>query len=92
MQTRLRRNSWLSLGVGTVLALAGIVAAGTADGDYRVEGECEPIAILLEFFDAVTLPALPMGWSSATWVTSNSRGPMPAADTCHLQNWIRRDI
>ena len=51
------------------------------DGSDRVDGQCEPILRLLEFFDGVTPPALPTGWSSTTWVTSNSGVPTPPADT-----------
>jgi len=51
------------------------------DGSDRVHGQCEPILLLSEFFDGVTPPALPTGWSSMTWVTSNSGVPMPPADT-----------
>jgi len=66
--------------VGAALVLA-TVAVETKDENYRVDGQCEPILILSEFFDAVTPPALPIGWSSTTWVTSNSGVPMPPADT-----------
>ena len=51
------------------------------DRGDRVETRCEPILLLLEFFDRVTPPALPAGWSSTTWVTSNSGVPTPPANT-----------
>jgi hypothetical protein len=81
MQRRLRLIFCLSLIVGAALVLARVVAAEAKDGNYRVDGQCEPILILSEFFDGVTPPALPLGWSSTTWVTSNSGVPMPPADT-----------
>jgi len=82
MQTRLRLIFGVSLIVGAALVLAGVVAAETRERNYWVDGECDPILIfLLEFFDGVTPPALPSGWSSTTWVTSNSGVPMPPADT-----------
>src|SRR5262249_2116330 len=81
MQTRRRLVSCLSRIVGAAVVLAGGVAAETKEGNYRVDGQCEPILLLPEFFDAVTPPALPTGWSSTTWVTSNSGVPLPPADT-----------
>src|SRR5215510_5897326 len=82
MQTRIRLIASLSLIVGAALVLAGVVAAETRERNYWVDGECDPILIfLLEFFDGVTPPALPSGWSSTTWVTSNSGVPTPPADT-----------
>ena len=81
MQTRRRLVSCLSRIVGAAVVLAGGVAAETKEGNYRVDGQCEPILLLSEFFDAVAPPALPTGWSSTTWVTSNSGAPMPPADT-----------
>ena len=50
-------------------------------GSDRVDGQCHPFSLLTECFDGVTPPALPTGWSSTTWVTSNSGVPMPPADT-----------
>src|SRR6516162_4376229 len=41
---------------------------------------CDPV-VLFTYFDNVTPPALPPGWSSTTWVTSNSGLPGPPADT-----------
>ncbi len=58
-----------------------MVAAEAMDGNDRVAGQCDPRLLLLEFFDGVTPPALPTGWSSTTWVTSNSGVPAPPADT-----------
>src|SRR5262245_27568865 len=81
MQTRLQLILGLSRIVGAVLVLAGGVAAETKEGNYRIDEQCEPILLLSEFFDAVTPPALPTGWSSTTWVTSNSGVPLPPADT-----------
>jgi hypothetical protein len=82
MQTRLPLIFGLRLIVGAALVLARVVAAETKDGNYWVDGQCEPIlTLLLEFFDGVMPPALPTGWSSTTWVTSNSGVPTPPADT-----------
>jgi hypothetical protein len=47
----------------------------------NVEGTCSPVSLLIENFDAVTPPALPQGWSSTTWVTSDSGLPTPPADS-----------
>jgi len=80
MQTRLRHIFCLSLIVGAAFVLA-TVAAETKDENDRIDGQCEPILLFSEFFDSVTPPALPIGWSSTTWVTSNSGVPMPPADT-----------
>jgi hypothetical protein len=57
------------------------IAADAVDGSDRVEGQCEPILLLSQFFDGLVPPALPVGWSSTTWVTSDSGVPAPAADT-----------
>jgi hypothetical protein len=35
--------------------------------------------VIPQFFDGVTPPALPPGWSSTTWVTSNAGLPSPPA-------------
>ena len=67
---------------GGAAALTRIVAAaGAKGGSDRVEGPCDPILLLQEEFDGATPPALPPGWSSTTWVTSNSGMPTPPADT-----------
>jgi hypothetical protein len=71
----------LLITAAAAVALARIVAARAMDGCDRIEAQCEPILLLLEFFDVVTPPALPSGWSSTTWVTSNSGVPTPPADT-----------
>jgi hypothetical protein len=60
--------------------LARIVAARAAGESDRIEVQCDPIAII-EFFDSVTPPALPPGWSSTTWITSGSGLPSPPADS-----------
>jgi hypothetical protein len=80
MQTRLRLVCCLFLVAAAAVGLVRI-AAETADGSDWVDGQCNPILLLLEFFDGVTPPALPTGWSSTTWVTSNSGVPTPPADT-----------
>jgi hypothetical protein len=64
-----------------VMALAGIGAAVVAGGGFRLLAQCDPVVIYVEFFDSVTPPALPPGWSSTTWVTSNSGVPLPPAET-----------
>jgi hypothetical protein len=63
------------------VVLTRIGAAVAVDGGDRIEARCETILILGEEFDGVTPPALPSGWSSTTWVTSNSGVPTPPADT-----------
>ena len=80
MQTRLRLVCCLFLVAAAAVGLARI-AAEAADGSDWVDGQCNPILLLLEFFDGVTPPALPASWSSTTWVTSNSGVPTPPADT-----------
>ena len=81
MQTGLRLISWLFLVAAGVVGLARSGTAEVMDGSNRVDGQCDPIFLALEFFDGVTPPALPTGWSSTTWVTSNSGVPPPPADT-----------
>lgn len=63
------------------LGPAKIGEAEAIDSGYRAELPCNPSLVLTEFFDGVTPPALPSGWSSMTWVTSNSGVPIPPADT-----------
>jgi hypothetical protein len=63
------------------IALARLAVAVAIDGRDRAQVQCEPILLLLEFFDRMAPPALPSGWSSTTWVTSNSGVPVPPADT-----------
>jgi hypothetical protein len=79
--TQVRLISGVFLAAAAALGLARIVGAKATDGSDRAEAQCDPILILLEFFDRVTPPVLPTGWSSTTWVTSNSGVPMPPADT-----------
>jgi hypothetical protein len=81
IQTRLRVIFSLLLVAAAAIGLPRIVAAEATVGSDRVDGQCDPIVLLLEFFDDVTPPALPTGWSSTTWVTSNSGVPTPPADT-----------
>jgi len=61
-----------------VVALARIsVAVALGESDH-IEVQCDPV-VITQFFDGVTVPALPPGWSSTTWVTSNSGLPSPPA-------------
>ena len=70
MQTRLRLIVGLCLIFGATLVLARVVAAEAAGGRDGADVPCNPFSLLTEFFDGVTPPALPTGWSSTTWVTS----------------------
>jgi hypothetical protein len=79
MQTGLRLI--LFLVVAAALGPAKIGAAEAMNENRRIDLPCHPFSLLTEFFDGVTPPALPSGWSSTTWVTSNSGVPMPPADT-----------
>jgi len=81
MQTRLRLIVGLCLIFAATVVLARVVAAEAPDGRDGADVPCNPFSLLTEFFDGVTLPALPTGWSSTTWVTSNSGVPTPPADT-----------
>jgi hypothetical protein len=81
MQTQLRLIFWLFLVAAAAVGLARSVAAEAMDGNDRVDGQCDPVLLLLEFFDGVTPPELPIGWSSTTWATSNSGVLTPPADT-----------
>ena len=81
MHTRVRLIRCLFLIAASAVGLARIVAAEAKDGSNRVDGHCDPILLLVELFDGVTPPVLPFGWSSTTWVTSNSGVPTPPADT-----------
>jgi len=80
-QPQLRLVLCLLVIAAAAIALARIAVAAAMDGGDRAEARCQPILLLLEFFDGVTPPALPTGWSSTTWVTSNSGVPTPPADT-----------
>jgi hypothetical protein len=81
--TRLHRNvrCMLVLIAPSVMALAGIGVAIAVGGGVRLQAQCDPVILFTEFFDSVTPPALPLGWSSITWVTSNSGVPTPPANT-----------
>lgn len=81
MQTRLRLICCLVLIAAAALPTARIASADAMDENRRVDLPCQPSSLLTEFFDGVTPPALPAGWSSTTWVTSNSGVPTPPADT-----------
>ena len=81
MHTRQRLIFCLLPVATAAVGLARIVAAEAMSGSDRVDGQCDPFLLLLEFFDGVTPPALPSGWSSTTWVTSASGVPTPPADT-----------
>ena len=81
MQTRLRLIFCLLLFAAAAVGPARIGATAAMGENRRVDLPCQPFSLLTEFFDAVTPPALPAGWSSTTWVTSNSGVPMPPADT-----------
>jgi hypothetical protein len=81
MQTPLRLIFCLFFVTAAAVGAARIVAAQAMDGSDRVDGHCDPILLRLELFDGLTPPALPTGWSSTTWVTSNSGVPTPPADT-----------
>ena len=64
------------------MVLAGIAVAIAAGGGVQLQAQqCDPVIVLAELFDSVTPPALPPGWSSTTWVTSDSGVPSPPADT-----------
>ena len=79
MQTGLRLI--LFVVVAAALEPAKIGGAEAMDSSYRAELPCQPSSLLTELFDGVTPPALPAGWSSTTWTTSNSGVPTPPADT-----------
>jgi len=80
-QKRLRLIYCLFLVAAAALALAKIDVAEAMDSSYQAELPCNPFSLVTESFDGVTPPALPSGWSSTTWVTSNSGVPIPSADT-----------
>ncbi len=80
MPTGLQLFFCLVLVAGVALDPAS-VPAETIDSSYRAEAPCYHLSILTEFFDGVMPPVLPAGWSSTTWVTSNSGVPAPPADT-----------
>ena len=68
MKTRLLLISWLFLVAAAAVGLARIVAAEAMDGNDRVDGQCDPVFLVLEFFDGVTPPALPI------WVVEHDVG------------------
>jgi hypothetical protein len=69
--------SVLFFAAASVVALAGIASSGSAQRDLlgRGIGPWQLGLALSENFDGVTPPVLPLGWSSITWVTSNSGVP-----------------
>jgi hypothetical protein len=81
METRLRLLFCLFLASASALGPARIGAAAEMGENRWVDPPCHPFSFLTEFFDGVTPPTLPAGWSSMTWATSNSGVPVPPADT-----------
>jgi hypothetical protein len=81
MQTRLQLIFCLFLVAAATLRPASVGTAEAINSSYRVDLPCQPSTLLTEFFDGVTPPALPSGWSSTTWATSDSGVPIPPADT-----------
>jgi hypothetical protein len=79
----MRPATSFAIGAAAVIALAATASSvfNSRDGAGPTPRSCTPITLLTENFDSVTPPALPLGWSSMTWVTSNSGVPTPAADT-----------
>ena len=71
--------STISLLVGLVVLGRIAVAIALGEND-RIREPCDPV-VIPQFFDGVTPPALPPGWSSTTWVTSNAGLPSPPADS-----------
>jgi hypothetical protein len=63
----------ISLIAAVVLALAEVSSSFLNGQSSPDEGtpSCNYVPLLIERFDIVTPPALPPGWSSTTWVTSN---------------------
>lgn len=79
--SRLRLYLRLLFVAAAAVAVAKM-AMGIIEGDgVRVEGSCDPVTLLAENFDGVTPPVLPPGWSSTTWITSDSGPPNPPADS-----------
>src|SRR5262245_44760006 len=81
MQTRVWLLFCVFLASTSALGPASIRAAAEMGENRWVDPPCHPHSLLTEFFDGVTPPALPPGWSSTTWVTSTSGVPAPPADT-----------
>jgi hypothetical protein len=61
IQTRLRLFFCLFLLAAAAVRLARSVAAEAMSGSDRVDGQCDPNLLLLEFFDGVTPPACRVG-------------------------------
>ena len=58
------------------LVLLGRMAIAMALGENdRIRGQCDPVAIRSSSM-VLPRPALPPGWSSTTWVTSNAGLPL----------------
>lgn len=69
----------ISLVAAAVVALATAptsVLSGQGSPDQDAPS-CNLVLLLVQFFDTVVAPALPPGWSSTTWVTSNNGLPVP---------------
>jgi len=81
VRMRLRLMSGLFLVVADAFGLAGIDVAKATGENRWADPPCHPFSFITEFFDGVMPPALPAGWLSTTWVTSNSGVPIPPADT-----------
>src|SRR2546430_6780011 len=71
----------VSAAVAALTALASLGANNRAGSSGELASACDPVTLLTENFDSVIPPALPPGWASTTWVTSNSGVPTPPADT-----------
>src|SRR5947209_16526593 len=74
----------LLFGAASVIALGSITSSVFNRESAAPSGsppQCDPVVLLTQYFDSVTPPVLPQGWSSMAWVTSNSGVPMPPADT-----------
>jgi hypothetical protein len=72
-------SALLFIAAGLVVLGRMAVAIALGEND-RIREPCDPV-VIPQFFDGVTPPALPPGWSSTTWVTSNSGLPSPPADS-----------
>jgi hypothetical protein len=80
MPTRLRNVRCLLLLIApAMMTLAGIAIAIVVGGAVQLQAQCDPVWVLIQYFDNVTPPTLPAGWSSTMWVTSNSGVPSPPA-------------
>ena len=72
-------SALLFIAAGLVVLGRMAIAMALGEND-RIRGQCDPV-VIPQFFDGVTPPALPPGWSSTTWVTSNAGLPAPPADS-----------